>query len=173
MTPELKIACEVIFQEHKNSLPIAWNKDVFRGRLSMGLCEKAKQTLLSKNVIYFTNRTKKTITVLNPSAAKASTFEEAVEIVENNVSVSTPALVPAMVEEQSGPDYIDAEISLPAKYTHRVIHMNHPQPELAIAKAKWYMKPFFFYVVWPVCAAIVGIAISFLVTEYIAEVIRF
>ena len=37
MTPELKIACEVVFQEHKtSSYPVTWNRDAFRGRLSTG-----------------------------------------------------------------------------------------------------------------------------------------
>ena len=45
MTPELKSACELVFQEHKISgKPINWNKDSFRGQLSFGMAEMAKQT---------------------------------------------------------------------------------------------------------------------------------
>ena len=79
MTPELRTSCELVFQEHKSSSLITWNKDAFRGRMSIGLSEMAKATLLQKNIIYFPKPTKKTITVLNPEVAGASSFEEAVE----------------------------------------------------------------------------------------------
>ena len=65
MTPELKTACEVVFQEHKTSAyPVTWNRDAFRGRLSTGLTEMAKDTLLRKNIIYYPNPTKKINTIL-------------------------------------------------------------------------------------------------------------
>ena len=56
MTPELKNACEVVFQGHKTSVkPITWNKDAFRGRLPFGLSAMAKEILVSKNIICFLN----------------------------------------------------------------------------------------------------------------------
>jgi hypothetical protein len=169
MTPELKIACEVVFQEHKTSHPISWNKDIFRGRVSIGLSEKAKETLVSKNVIYFPNRAKKAITVLNPSVAAAATFEEAVEIVQNKLTASVSDIIkeqPAYTEVE-----IPAFINRSATYTHRVIEYTD-RPETAVVAIKWYMKPVFCYILWPLCAIVVGAGISYLMTEYIAEIFR-
>jgi hypothetical protein len=101
MTPELKIACEVVFQEHKSSgQPIKWTRDTFRGRISIGLSEMAKETLIRKNIILIPNKSKRIITQLNPAVAIATSFEEAEEMIKNK----TPVLVSSMADEQ--PTYI-------------------------------------------------------------------
>ena len=161
MTPELKTACEVVFQEHKaTSYPINWSKDAFRGRISIGLSEMAKETLVRKNIIYFPNRAKKIITVLNPAAAAAASFEEAGEMVRNKV----PSLVASMVDDQ--PAYVSKNVSSfvspPVKYTHRVLTIAG-KSETAIAEIKWYLRPLFCYVIWPACAAAAGALIAYLI----------
>ena len=94
MTPELKTACELIFQEHKTSAyPVTWNRDAFRGRISTGICEMAKDTLLRKNIIYYPNPAKKVITVINPAVSAADTFEEAESFVLNKIPVLSPVMV--------------------------------------------------------------------------------
>src|SRR6478736_4248613 len=83
MTPELKTACELVFQEHKLSpQPIKWHRDAFRGRISIGLCEMAKETLVRKNIILWPDRSKKIFTKLNPDVATAHSFEEAEKMIE-------------------------------------------------------------------------------------------
>ena len=89
MTPELKVACEAVFQEHRASIHgIDWKKDVFRGRISTGLSEKAKETLLMKNIICYPNPAKKAITLLNPRVTAASTCDEAEKILLNKIVLS-------------------------------------------------------------------------------------
>ena len=165
MTPELKTACEVVFQEHKLSIqPIAWSKYPFRGRISLGLSEMAKETLVKKNIIYFPNRAKKIATILNPAVATASTFEEAAEMAQNKV----PSLVSSIEDEQ--PVYIANRVTdfndRPTKFAHRVRQVNG-QYEIAIVKEKWYLKPLFYYVIWPACASVLGVLIAYLMYEYI------
>lgn len=155
MTPELKIACEVVFQEHKASgYPINWNKDAFRGRISFGLSAMAKETLVRKNIIYLPNPAKKIITSLNPDVAAAATFEEAEELVQNKV----PSSIANRVNDQ--PAYIIHHVSRPGKYNHLLLKIAG-KSETAIAE-KWYMKPLFCYVVWPACAAVAGALIAYL-----------
>ena len=89
MTPELKVACELVFQEHKSSsYPVTWNRDAFRGRISTGLTEMAKDTLLRKNIICYPNPGKKILTVLNPAVQTASNYEEAEDMVLNKIPVA-------------------------------------------------------------------------------------
>src|SRR5215510_5615586 len=89
MTPELKTACELVFQEHKLSAqPIKWTRDIFRGRISIGLSEMAKETLVKKNIILWPDKSKKVFTKLNPDVATASSFEEAEKMIETK----TPAV---------------------------------------------------------------------------------
>src|SRR4051812_31056823 len=84
MTPELKKACELVFQEHKIATgPISWTKDSFRGRLSFGMAALAKETLERRNIICPRNPAKKSFTILNPMATSASSFEEAEEMIQN------------------------------------------------------------------------------------------
>jgi hypothetical protein len=88
MTPELKQACELIFQEHKTSrLPIDWNKNVFQGRIAFHLSALAKQTLEKRNIIWTVNGRKKSTTILNPDASLAASFEEAEELILNKYAV--------------------------------------------------------------------------------------
>jgi hypothetical protein len=161
MTPELKIACEVVFQEHKvSSHPIKWNRDAFHGRISIGLSEMAKVTLVKKNIILLPNKSKKIITLLNPVVAAAASFEEAEEMIENKV----PALVASMADDH--PTYIAGQVSgfvsRPSAYSHRLLPIGG-NPEAQVAEIKWYLKPLFYYVVWPVCAAAAGALIAFLI----------
>src|SRR5262245_17036172 len=102
MTPELKTACEVVFQEHKLSSQIRWNKDTFRGRISIGLSEMAKETLVQKHIIFLPNKSKKLITLLNPAIAGAASFEEAKTMIENNPDLSSIKTIdqPAPVVKQ-------------------------------------------------------------------------
>src|SRR5436190_21076443 len=82
MTPELKTACEVIFQEHKISTqPMKWSKDTFRGRISIGLYEVARETLVKKNIIVQHKKANKVFTLLNHDVATANSFDEAEKII--------------------------------------------------------------------------------------------
>jgi hypothetical protein len=160
MTPELKKACEVVFQEHKlSNQPIKWNRDIFHGRISLGLTEKAKMTLVEKNIIFSPDKTKKIITQLNPTVAAATSFEEAEGMIENKVST----VVTRMADEQT--TYTVENVSdftrRPAKYSHWRLSIAG-KPEVPVAEIKWYMKPLFIYIVWPVCAAAAGAFILFL-----------
>src|SRR6476646_4369438 len=95
MTPELKTACELVFQEHKLSAqPIKWTRDIFRGRISIGLSEMAKETLVKKNIILWPDKSKKIFTKLNPDVATARSFEEAEKMIETKkpVLATMPAI---------------------------------------------------------------------------------
>ena len=160
MTPELRTACEVVFQEHKVSpQPIKWNSDTFRGRISLGLSDLAKDTLVKKNIIILPNKSKKILTLLNPAVATAASFEEAEDIIQNKRQVPK----------------VDLPVSQPIFVTSRLSNIDIPKPSysnssLSVANnvvtpsadIKWYMKPVFFYLIWPLCAAIAGAVISFL-----------
>lgn len=161
MTPELKIACEVVFQEHKiSSQPIKWNRDAFRGRISIGLSEMAKETLVRKNIIILPNKSKKIITLLNPAVATAESFEEAEEMIVNKV----PALVADMAEKHSaysaGMD--SGFTNSTSTYSQRLLPIAG-NSETPIAEIEWYLKPLFYYVVWPVCAMAAGALIAYLI----------
>lgn len=162
MTPELRTACEVVFQQHKTSPdPVNWNKDPFRGRVSMGLRDLAKDTLVRKNVIYFPNPQKKINTALNPAVTEADSYQEALEIIE----VGAPAFATSFVE--SKPTYVAMPVKdvmhQPVRYTARVVSIS--SAELFIERPKWYMRPFFYYCVWPACAAVGGILIAYLINN--------
>ncbi|HEV8285847.1 MAG TPA: hypothetical protein VGQ09_16155 [Chitinophagaceae bacterium] len=153
MTPELKTACELIFQEHKLSAqPIKWNRDAFRGRISIGLSEIAKETLVKKNIILLPAPSKKLFTQLNPDVASADSFEEAEKIIETKI----PNL-------EITPAY-DAEVYI----TNHVFGFAATPPQEPIARTskikvtdkKWYMKPFYLYVTWPLCGGAAGVLIS-------------
>ncbi|SRR5260221_2014233 len=158
MTPELRIACEVVFQEHKTSLkPITWSKDAFRGRLPFGLSAMAKEILVSKNIISFPNPEKKMITRLNPVAIAASNFEEADELVQKRVH----SFVTSIPGDQ--PAYIANPGNSSGRNKNYLFVRITSQPVAVSDKTKWYMKPLFYYVVWPVCAAVTGAVIAWLV----------
>ncbi len=162
MTPELKVALEVVFQEHKTvNHSVTWNRDAFRGRLSTGLTEMAKDTLLRKKVILYPNPAKKILTVLNPLAIGASSFEEAESMVNNTVSVLYPA--PVMQEKARvaavADNHVSTYISKPV-IAQRVITMTEKTEVAAVTEMKWYLKPAFYYVIWPLCAAAAGVVIA-------------
>jgi hypothetical protein len=160
MTPELKSACELVFQEHKISgKPINWNKDSFRGQLSFGLAEMAKQTLEKRNIICTVNPAKKTTTFLNPVAATATNVEEAAGMIQNKI----PALVTDMVDEQ--PHYsagiVQPFASTNKDFTVRVLKIRDETVTMT-GEMQWWKKPFFTYIILPVCAAIAGGLITYL-----------
>jgi len=165
MTPELKKACEAVFQEHRANINgIDWKKDVFRGRISTGLSEKAKETLLSKNIIYYPNPVKKAITLLNPEVSVASTCEEAEKVLLHEIVLS-PVIAAAPV----------AEPALVATKARRPVADNKPIPQrfmisapatenvTLIEREKWYLKPVLVYFVWPVFGAAAGGALAYLI----------
>ncbi len=166
MTPELKKACEAVFQEHRAKINgIDWKKDVFRGRISTGLSEKAKETLLSKNIIYYPNPVKKAITLLNPEVSVASTCEEAEKVLLHEIVLS-PALTAAPIV---------AEPTIVAAKPRRPVADNKPIPQrfvittpttenvTLIEREKWYLKPVLVYFVWPVFGAAAGGALAYLI----------
>jgi hypothetical protein len=167
MTPELKTACEVVFQEHKtSSYPINWNRDAFRGRLSTGLTEMAKDTLLRKKIIYYPNPAKKVNTVLNPDALNADSFEEAEIMVLNKV----PVLSTSRVDDRGTlvAPKVPAFTSRPV--AHRLVTLTG-ETEIITAEIKWYMKPVFFYFIWPLLGAVLGGLIAYLMGTIYTELV--
>jgi len=161
MTPELSTACELVFQQHKSSPePINWNKDPFRGRVSMGLRDLAKDTLVRKNIICFPNPQKKVNTVLNPAVTAAGSYQEAIEIIQ----VGAPALSPAVA---SKPAYVSMQssefINHSLKHTARIVRIT--ATEMMMERPKWYLRPFFYYCLWPACAALVGILVAYAINS--------
>ncbi|MEI9946492.1 MAG: hypothetical protein WDN26_20005 [Chitinophagaceae bacterium] len=155
MTPELKSACEVVFQEHKTSVePINWDKSAFRGRISFGLSAMAKETLVNKNIIYSPNPAKKIITSLNPNVASATSVEEAEKLVQNQVPFSIAS------KSADQPGFINNKVNRSGKYNH--VLKVAGKPEMVTVEAKWYLKPLFYYFVWPACAAAAGALIAWL-----------
>ncbi|MGZ8559565.1 MAG: hypothetical protein ACXWWC_14570 [Chitinophagaceae bacterium] len=177
MTPELKTACELVFQEHKSSAyPVTWNRDAFRGRISTGLCEMAKDTLLRKNIIFYPNPAKKIITRLNPAVIAADTFEEADYFILNKI----PALA-AVKEEDSrnhapvskhvsrhvANDVSDVSPFVKRSVTHHLVTITGKTETIEVIK--WYTSPLFIYLVWPVCSAVIFWFLSyFIATAYTA-----
>src|SRR5689334_5910804 len=181
MTPELKTACELVFQEHKLSAqPIKWSRDAFRGRISIGLSEMAKETLVKKNIILWPDKSKKIFTKLNPDVATASSFEEA----EKMIATKKPALaimpvvegnfnVADLVKELETPSMaaVNQTAHAPSPVRSYSVMKIVPPTETvetvetiktAAAEVNWWMKPLYLYVVWPVCGAVVGVLISML-----------
>ncbi|MBK5271632.1 MAG: hypothetical protein JJE22_11535, partial [Bacteroidia bacterium] len=151
MTPELKSACELVFLEHKTSArSINWNRDAFHGRISFGLSEMAKETLVSKNIIYLPNPANKKITLLNPVVASAATFEEAEDLIQKRV----PSLATSKVSAQ--PAYITNHTRRNGKHNDYMLLKIRGKHEITIAEKKWYTKPLFYYFVLPAGAAVGG-----------------
>ena len=177
MTPELKTACELVFQEHKLSTqPIKWTRDIFRGRISIGLSEMAKETLVKKNIILWPDKSKKIFTKLNPGVASAHSFEEAERMVETKkpLLATMPVIegnfnVADLVKEIEIPLAQTAQQSTPTSLrqkTHSYSLMKIVPPtettETTVAEVNWWMKPLYLYVVWPICGAVLGVLISML-----------
>jgi len=163
MTPELKTACELVFQEHKLSAqPIKWSRDAFRGRISIGLSEMAKETLVKKNIILWPDKSKKVFTKLNPDVASARSFEEAEQMIEKKIPAL--AIMPAINDGFNVAD-LAAEIetvpSKPAARTYSMLKVVPPTKPIA-TEIIWWMKPLYLYVIWPVCGAVAGVLISML-----------
>ena len=186
MTPELKTACELVFQEHKLSAqPIKWSRDAFRGRISIGLTEMAKETLVKKNIILWPDKSKKIFTKLNPDVATARSFEEAEKMIETKkpVLATMPAIkgnfnVADLVAELNAPQ-TSTTFATPSILTTPITPTPPPTrsysmmkivpltetteiTETTVAEIKWWMKPLYLYVVWPACGAVVGVLISML-----------
>lgn len=167
MTPELKTACEVVFQEHKASAyPVTWNREAFRGRISTGLTEMAKDTLIRKNIICYPNPAKKINTVLNPAALNADSFEEAENMVLNKV----PALAASSVDNRGTLVANKVPAFSSRSVTHRLVTLTG-ETETMTAEIKWYMKPVFVYVVWPLLGAVVGGLIAYLMGAIYTELV--
>jgi hypothetical protein len=190
MTPELKTACELVFQEHKlSSHPIKWSRDAFRGRISIGLSEMAKETLVKKNIILWPDKSKKIFTKLNPEVATARSFEEAEKMIETKkpVLATMPAIEGGfnVADLVADLDTFQPQITLkatpvtPATLTTSTAPTPQPKrsyslmkvvplaetsetTDTAAAEINWWMKPLYLYVVWPVCGAVVGVLISML-----------
>ena len=186
MTPELKTACELVFQEHKLSAqPIKWSRDAFRGRISIGLSEMAKETLVKKNIILWPDKSKKIFTKLNPDVATARSFEEAEKMIQTKKPVL--ATMPEIEGSFNVADLVADLDSFHTPTTHNITPAPAPSPtipaptppptrsysmmkivplteptETPAVEVKWWMKPLYLYVVWPVCGAVVGVLISML-----------
>jgi len=166
MTPELKNACELIFQEHKASnYPVTWNRDAFRGRISTGLCEMGKETLLRKNIIYYPNPAKKILTKLNPAVSDADSFEEASYLVLNKV----PLLSARIINDNRNQPLVANHVSTFARRPVSQRLITFAGKTESIAETKWYITPIFIYLLWPVCAAVIFWFIAYLIgTAYTA-----
>ena len=180
MTPELKTACEVVFQEHKLSQQIKWSRDTFRGQISLGLSELAKETLVKKHIIV-PSKSKKIITALNPAVFSASSFEEAEKLIVTNSKTPSASLpvekkieaVAAKVEQPKSkietlPTKVQP-ISTNAVMAKPKVEVSYSPVAAAIVqeakveKSKWYLKPVFYYFLWPLLALVGGALISFLI----------
>jgi len=164
MTPELKVACEAVFQEHRASIRgIDWKKDIFRGRISTGLSEKAKETLLMKNIIYYPNPVKKAITLLNPRVTAASSCDEAEKVLLNKVVltpvISEPVAEPAIIAVKTKRTPADNK-----PIPQRFVISSAAENVAYVEKEKWYLKPVLVYFVWPLCAAVTGGALAYLIS---------
>lgn len=181
MTPELKSACELVFQEHKSSpYPVTWNRDAFRGRLSTGLTEMAKDTLIRKRIIQYSHPSKKILTVLSEEVMHAHNFDEAERMLANPVSAipvtGYPHVIPssAPAKRRTG-IYVTRQVSHPPVVRLAAASRNNvPQPAIPVSQyipgetIRWYLKPVFVYGIWPICAAIAGGCIAYLMgTAYI------
>jgi hypothetical protein len=186
MTPELKTACELVFQEHKLSpQPIKWSSDAFRGRISFGLSEMAKETLVKKNIILWPDKSKKIFTKLNPDVATARSFEEAEKMIETkkpvlatrpvieghfNVTdlvadlhtVQTPTTLTTAAAIPTIPSIPTTPTPPRRAYNLMKIVPRIETAETTAAEVNWWMKPLYLYFVWPVCGAVVGVLISML-----------
>lgn len=165
MTPELQIACEAIFQEHKaKNNSISWNKDAFRGRISTGMLDLAKETLLNKHIIYYPNPAKKIITKLNPEIMAAHSFAEAEILVLNERPpvLTSPGIhdISSTVVSEKG-DLILANKPRPSHLVDSPSDNESGHP-----KTKWYKSALFTYLVWPLCAAALFWFIAWLIGNF-------
>lgn len=155
MTPELKSACELVFREHKLSAqPIRWDREAFRGKISIGLSEMAKETLVQKNIILLPAKPKKLFTQLNPDVATAGSFEEAEKIIETKVPNGVNTF------GYDAETYITNHVfGYAATPVNRKLQKER-KPKVASGNVKWYMRPFYLYVAWPVCGAAAGLLVA-------------
>jgi len=133
----------------------------------------AKETLVKKNIILWPDKSKKIFTKLNPDVATASSFEEAAKMIETKkpVLATMPVIeggfsVADLLADVDSPKVAvnsDSPAPPPAR-TYSVMKIV-PATEVAdttFSEAKWWTKPLYLYVVWPVCGAAAGILISML-----------
>jgi hypothetical protein len=172
MTPELRRACEMIFQEHKTSAqPINWHKDLFRGRISIGLSEVAKETLLKNKIIQYVNHGKKTITILQPEMAAAVTFEEALIIAQNKMpalaTITTEASYATVIDDLKESSFFERSENPPL----RLVKVSG-EVDIASTPSKWYTRPLFYYFIGPASALALGALIAFGLSEFITRAFR-
>ena|SRR5438067_6810170 len=160
MTPELRSACELVFQHHKLSgHRIKWDKNVFRGQISIGLSAMAKETLVKKNIILLPPKSKKVFTELNPAVAAADSFEEAAKMIETKIpEVNAPAY--------DAETYITNHVFGFAAKPPARNSQNRPEVKHALrmndGQINWWMRPAYLYLVWPACGLAAGVLISLL-----------
>ena len=160
MTPELRSACELIFQQHKVSgQRIKWDKDVFRGQISIGLSEMAKETLVKKSIILLPVKSKRTFTELNPAVAAADSFEEAARMIERKIP---EANAPAYDPETYITNHVFGFPASPPARNSRNRTVSKQALRSNEEQTSWWMKPVYLYFVWPVCGVAAGILISLL-----------
>jgi hypothetical protein len=169
MTPELRRACEMIFQEHKISAqPINWHKDLFRGRISIGLSEVAKETLLKNKIIQYINHAKKTVTILQPEMVAAVTFEEALIIAQNKVpALATVTSRVSVIDDLEEGSFFERPEDPPL----RLVKVSG-EVDIAASPSKWYTRPLFYYFIGPASALALGALIAFLLSEFITRLLR-
>jgi len=160
MTPELRSACEFVFQQHKVSgQRVKWDKDVFRGQISIGLSAMAKETLVKKNIILLPVKSKKVFTELNPAVAAADSFEEAAKMIETKIPETS---APAYDAETYITNHVFGFAAKPTVSNSR----NRPEVKQTLRRSggqiDWWMKPTYLYFVWPVCGVAAGVLISLL-----------
>ena len=128
----------------------------------------AKDTLLRKNIIYYPDPPKKINTMLNPTISGAHSFEEAESMILNKI----PALSASRVDNQrtlvAKHNHVSTFVSRPV--AHRLVTLTG-ETETIPAESKWYMKPVFFYVVWPLLAAVLGGLIAYLMGTIYTELV--
>jgi len=168
MTPELQLACEAIFQEHKaKNNSISWRKDAFRGRISTGMLDLAKETLLDKHIIYYPNPSKKIITKLNPEIMAAHSFAEAEVLVLNRIpvlaSLGNHDISTTLVSEKG-----DLILSDKPRPSH-IVNTPPDDYQAIHPKTKWYQSNLFIYLVWPLCAAALFWFIAWLINTVFTD----
>ena len=156
-------ACEIVFQDHKDSMnPLVWNLDLFKGRISLGLREMAKETLLQKKVIFYPNKAKRTITLINPNVVSATSYKEAIEMAMQKVVVAavveqSPTAIPT--PKPSPNQVVTRPASRPAQYVYRSTR-NESNAQVAVVGLKWYLRPFYYYFLWPLLGAAAGALVA-------------
>ena len=112
------------------------------------------------------------LTLLSPQAEYAASFEEAEQRVNNGVSVLMPAMqesvtepIPAMADHDH--IYVSTRINKPViaqrfvtNVTNTPVNASITDEPVMVSDIKLYMKPVFYYFIWPACAAAAAVVIA-------------